>query len=558
MAVGDIGFGGSFGLDSAHLQPTQGKNLYQGNYLDFTNGTIDQWTQQFLPDVYDKEIEIYGNRTISGFLKMVSAEMPSSSDQIIWLEQGRLHTRYTGLSASSDTATAAGGTETFTLPASQRGPEGTTAQNANRRIVPSGTTEGSDQINFRIGQTVMLQQENAVGRAASTITTDSSRGIGEVFKGIISDVGTTTFDVLLYTAKPTPESGTETPDDPATPPTAANATYTALAYGSEFAKGTGNFVDKLDPSYTTYQNSPIIMKEHYSINGSDTGQIGWVEVTSENGASGYLWYVKAEHENRLRWEDYQEMAMLEAVPYGGAAAQLPVDGASDFGGTLNTVNDGQQFVRGTQGFFHALQHRGNVYSGLAEELGYTAGGSTGLTRLNSTFDNILRQMDKQGAIEENMLYANRDLMLAFDDFLATQNNYGGTDGVSWGVFNNKMDNAIDFGFTGFRRGSYDFYKTDWKYLNDYSTRGGFGDIEGVMIPAGTSTVYDSNLGKNIKRPFLHIRYRASETDNRKMKSWITGSVGGAYTTDVDELRMHYLTEKCLITQGANNFFLLEN
>ena len=81
-----------------------------------------------------------------------------------------------------------------------------------------------------------------------------------------------------------------------------------------------------------------------------------------------------------------------------------------------------------------------------------------------------------------------------------------------------------------------------------------GDIEGVMIPAGTSTVYDQNLGKNIKRPFLHVRYRSSETDNRKMKSWITGSVGGAYTTDVDEMRMHYLTERCLITQGANNFF----
>ena len=155
-----------------------------------------------------------------------------------------------------------------------------------------------------------------------------------------------------------------------------------------------------------------------------------------------------------------------------------------------------------------------------------------------------------------MLYVNRDLALSFDNFLATQNNYGGTGGVSWGVFNNSSDMAIDLGFSGFRRGSYDFYKTDWKYLNDYSTRGGFGDIEGVLIPAGTSTVYDQNLGKNIKRPFLHVRYRASETDNRKMKSWITGSVGGAYTTDVDELRMHYLSEKCLITQGANNFFLL--
>ena len=117
--------------------------------------------------------------------------------------------------------------------------------------------------------------------------------------------------------------------------------------------------------------------------------------------------------------------------------------------------------------------------------------------------------------------------------------------------------ALTLGFTGYRRGSYDFYKTDWKYLNDWSTRGGFGDIEGVLVPAGTSTVYDQQLGTNIKRPFLHVRYRASETDNRKMKSWITGSVGGPTSSDIDEMRMHYLTERCLITQAANNFVLFK-
>ena len=100
-------------------------------------------------------------------------------------------------------------------------------------------------------------------------------------------------------------------------------------------------------------------------------------------------------------------------------------------------------------------------------------------------------------------------------------------------------------------------ETDWKYLNDFSTRGGFGDIEGVLVPAGTSTVYDQNLGKNIKRPFLHVRYRASETENRKMKSWVTGSVGGASSSPIDEMRMHYLSERCLIVQGANNFVLFK-
>ena len=52
-------------------------------------------------------------------------------------------------------------------------------------------------------------------------------------------------------------------------------------------------------------------------------------------------------------------------------------------------------------------------------------------------------------------------------------------------------------------------------------------IEGVLVPAGTSTVYDQILGTNIRRPFLHVRYRASQADDRRMKSWLTGSAGGA-------------------------------
>ena len=534
-----------------YLQPSQGKNLYGGNYINFLDSDFEQWGQQFLPDVYDKEIEIYGNRTISGFLKMVSAEMPSSSDQIIWLEQGRLHTRYTDISLTHGaTATTAGtGTTALTVASSlttgryitgtinySAASASSVGENASPFDSQTNTAEGiynaagtAVNCNFKVGQTVM------VGTAS-----------GVTLKGVITFVNNNVFIFQNYKGKAVP-AGDFT--------TANTGAATALVYGSEFAKGSGNFTEKLDPSYSTYQNSPIIMKEHYAINGSDTGQIGWVEVTSENGASGYLWYVKAEHENRLRWEDYQEMAMVEGVQNDATSANAASLNAyrGDGGVTQQSLA-----ARGTQGFFDALEERGNVFGDLSGELYDSSNAANnGINALGDTFDAILKQMDKQGAIQENMLYLNRDTALAFDNFMASQNNYGANTGVSWGVFNNSKDMALDLGFSGLRRGSYDFYKTDWKYLNDFSTRGGFADIEGVLIPAGTSTVYDQNLGKNIKRPFLHVRYRASETDNRKMKSWITGSVGGAYTTDVDEMRMHYLTERCLITQGANNFFLFQ-
>jgi hypothetical protein len=206
-----------------------------------------------------------------------------------------------------------------------------------------------------------------------------------------------------------------------------------------------------------------------------------------------------------------------------------------------------QSVKGTEGLFAAIKTRGNVL------VDFTA--ATGLAQ----FDSILKNLDTQGAIEENMLFLNRETSLDFDDMLATIGQlvlvYAG--GSSYGVFENSSEMALNLGFSGFRRGSYDFYKTDWKYLNDASTRGGVADagIEGVLIPAGTSTVYDQILGTNIRRPFLHTRYRASQTDDRRMKNWITGSVGGAYTSDLDAMEVHFLSERCLVTQAANNFVL---
>ena len=263
-------------------------------------------------------------------------------------------------------------------------------------------------------------------------------------------------------------------------------------------------------------------------------QIGWVEVATEDGTSGYLWYLKAESETRLRFEDYLEMSVVEGELAAGGS------GAETAG------------VKGTQGLFAAIKQRGNT------NVGFTAAGGL------ATFDEILKNLDTQGAIEENMLFLNRQTSLDFDDMLAgvgaaDNGIYAG--GSSYGVFENSEDMALNLGFSGFRRGSYDFYKTDWKYLNDASTRGAIqgavASVEGVLIPAGTSTVYDQILGTNIRRPFLHVRYRASQADDRKMKTWLTGSAGGAVSSDLDAMEVNFLSERCLCVQGANNFVLFQ-
>ena len=294
-----------------------------------------------------------------------------------------------------------------------------------------------------------------------------------------------------------------------------------------------------------FDNKPIIIKDKYSVSGSDMAQVGWVEVTTENGAAGYLWYIKSEHETRLRFEDYLEMAMVEGVPaaVGSGAAASGVLGT---GGVAPAYPAGSTLAAaaGTQGMFNAIETRGNIWSG---------GNPTAL----SDFDSIVQRLDKQGAIAENALFLNRQFSFDIDDMLAAQNSYG-AGGTSFGLFDNSEEMALNLGFSGFKRG-YEFYKTDWKYLNDATLRGGLvgGNVNGVLVPAGTMNVYDQVLGKNARRPFLHVRYRASETEDRRYKTWMTGSAGGAATSTLDAMEVHFLSERALCTLGANNFFLFK-
>ena len=475
----------------AGLQPYSEQVALSTNYLQWTDAAgadFADFAQQYLPELYEQEVERFGNRTISGFLRMVGAEMPMTSDQVIWSEQNRLHIAYDA--AAQDAVT-----------------DGTIALNA-----PAGENV------IRVNQTVVIY-DPASGITLKGIVTDTGYDYGQT---PAPAVGADEIQVALYSGNTFVAEGIAL----------GTGGLRLFVYGSDFAKGTEGMGGGVTPNFTQFNNKPMIIKDQYEVNGSDTAQIGWVEVSTEDGGTGFLWYMKAESETRLRYEDYLEMAVVEGELAAAASAALAQGGG------------------GTQGMFDAIEQRGNVYAGFA---GAAAPGAGAL----GDFDQILQQLDKQGAIEENMLFLDRATALDFDDMIGAQagGGYSSVASASYGLFDNAEEMALNFGFSGFRRGSYDFYKTDWKYLNDASTRGMVDNIKGVMVPAGTSTVYDQMLGQNIRRPFLHVRYRASETDDRRMKSWITGSVGGAYTSSLDAMQVHYLSERCLCVQAANNFVL---
>ena len=494
--------------------PAPIKQTLSTNYLDLNSSS--GWGQQYVPDLMEKEAEVFGPRTISGFLSKVGAEEAMQADQVIWSEQGRLH-----LSYLCDIDAGGSAEPVVTIQSDIDG--------NNYAEAGISTTHG-----VKLNDTVILSNANGV------------------YKGIvIGFAGTNDCDVTVSIYDGSTVATLDT-----------NKGTTMLVYGSEYAKGTAYYTaagvaasdsrKAVEPSFKTFSNKPIILKEYYEVSGSDASKIGWVEITSEMGQSGYLWYLKAESDTRSRFTDYLEMAMLEGELGDDNAHNFGAGGSGNTQGVDAWLGNASGSTVGTEGMFAAIEDRGNITSGVT--------GVNAATDL-AEFDSILAEFDKQGAIEEYMMFVNRSTSLAIDDMLASMNSYG-AGGTSYGVFDNEEDMALNLGFSGFRRGSYDFYKSDFRYLNDLATRGGINDtagsnaIRGVMIPAGTSSVYDQTVGASMKRPFLHVRYRASQTDDRRMKTWVTGSVGAA-TSALDAMQIHMLSERCLVTQGANNFMLMK-
>ena len=331
------------------LSPYVKKTATTGNYVNFADSSFDTWAQQYLPELYEAEVERYGDRSVSSFLRLVGAELPMASDQVIWSEQGRLHIARTGLSC-----TDAG-------------------------IVTCSNTA------IRAGSTVLVTGGGLTGSHVCYVDEGSE---------------TVTTQFKIYPYKVAAMSNLTGWD--------ATKTIDVFVFGSEFGKGASGMQAGVNPEVDTFNNRPIIQKDVFKVSGSDAAQIGWIEVSGEAGQNGYLWYLKAEGDTRVRFEDYLEMAMVEAIK--GVPASSTVD-------TKLGSEDG---TFGTQGLFDAIKSRGleadQVFSSSEDVI--------------PNFDVILKELDKQGAIEENMMFLNRTASIAMDDALATQNanHSGGTSG----------------------------------------------------------------------------------------------------------------------------------
>jgi hypothetical protein len=184
--------------------------------------------------LYEAEVERFGNRTLQGFLRMVGAEMPMTSDQVIWSEQNRLHISYDGCT-----------------------------NNANGDILTVPVEDGKECV-IRIGATVVIS--NGLKTVKARVSdVDLATGAGAAR---IANVTYKTYGVA---------DGQIIPN--------GVADVKIFVYGSEFAKGTagmetfnsnvagGANVSAIDPDFTQFSNKPIILKDFYEVSGSDASQI---------------------------------------------------------------------------------------------------------------------------------------------------------------------------------------------------------------------------------------------------------------------------------------------
>jgi hypothetical protein len=199
--------------------------------------------------------------------------MPMASDQVIWSEQGRLHLAYNGEV------------------------NGTAANGEHLVDAITDIDSGSSVAHaVRKGATIVAVVNNVVFKALVTEGIETSTSQLK-----IKPYGAATIDAI---------SGIANTDDQA---------IKFFVYGSEFGKGTGKMEESIEPKFLSLSNQPMIIKDHFEINGSDTAQIGWVEVSGENGQNGYLWYLKSQGDTTKRFEDYLEMVVVEAEKAAGTS-----------------------------------------------------------------------------------------------------------------------------------------------------------------------------------------------------------------------------------------------
>ena len=308
-----------------------------------------------------------------------------------------------------------------------------------------------------------------------------------------------------------------------------------IVLGNMYGQGTEQPAHFTDVDVKRRKNPYMIVKDRFQVNGSQATNIGYINVGGD-----YRWFMYGEQEARKRFEDRREMMLLFSEKRSGGA---------DGDGASAAYNVDQDTGFGSEGYISAIEDRGIVVS------------NANANPLDSfaEFDDIILELDKNGATSEYAMYLNRKQDLAIDDMLASGVSTGVTAGLSgqFGAFNNDADMAVKLGFKSFTRGGYTFHKHDFKLLNDPTLLGASNFLQGCMVPM--SQVTDPRTG--FKAPALAMYYKEANGYSREMEHWVTGGGVLGHTNNGDGGRdvatFHYRSEIALVTRAANQHVIIK-
>lgn len=291
---------------------------------------------------------------------------------------------------------------------------------------------------------------------------------------------------------------------------------TVFVTANEYKKKTAGMTESVNTTFESFENNFAIIKEMVDESGSNMAQKVWLEVTDDNGSVlGNVWFYENYKNTEKRFKNAIESKLIRDRKWVGDLA-----------------TDGYQ---GSEGLIEATEG-GNIFNGSITDL--------------LDVDEVIERMQKQGGIAQNYFYGTTAFSSGIDDFLKAEH----VTGLSWGAFNNNENMALNLEFKGFHRGGFEFYKSRSSYLNNPIGEGsvvGLSKINAFMIPSGSTRMLEVGKNKTTTQPMLHVRYRANGATNRKYqmakRSWEQGTTAG-----VDEQRMEFQTERCLVLLGRNN------
>lgn len=84
-------------IPGVKFTPSPVKEVTSTNYLEAADFNF---TNQWMPDLYEKEFQAYGNQSIKGLLEKIGSEYAISSDLVKWTEEGRLTKVYKAVTRS--------------------------------------------------------------------------------------------------------------------------------------------------------------------------------------------------------------------------------------------------------------------------------------------------------------------------------------------------------------------------------------------------------------------------------------------------------------------------